>query len=267
MSQGRRVALEVKSKVSASRLLPAGADRKVPFPVEGESKLSSIPPLTRSIRRFKPGRGSEKKNSEFAKFLFSKLPPTEGEMLDDDEPSSAISIAQCLVDPNQVYRFRLVTYQTLTSSAAGVLSGFQTFNPASFTEYSSYLSSLFNQVRIVEARGHWTNVNPHADGYATGFQKYAVPFACDLGLTNTTPSSILIVYECPNSKLVQLASEQNTTLIAKITGNEFALTSSPVPGPYAGCYGQFQWYQSNLTVSTAYATLYFEAVYEFRSRT
>jgi hypothetical protein len=209
---------------------------------------------------------SRSSKSEKIRALFKSSPQSDSE---EFETSDATYIAKCLVDPGQSYYFRLASYATVSSSGGGTLSGYQTFNPTGITEFSSYLQNLFNQVRLVEAKVHWTNVNPHSDGYAVGPQKFVVPVGCDMGLTATTPGSIAIVWECPNTKLVQLGSPRNTVIEAKVDRSitDFALCSAPVPGPYAGCYGQIQWYNAGLTVSTAYATIFYEGVYEFRSRT
>lgn len=256
---------KVKSIVAASR--PLKGKRKATLPDELEVKQNSVAPVQ---LKFSTGQKRQhlERNSIALRSVVRMLPPPDLES-DMDLEEGSMSIARCLVDPGQIYRFRLSVIQaTVATNGAGVLSGTQTFNPTAITEFAS-LSALFNQVRIVHARMYWSNQNPHSDGYATGPNKYPLPIGCDLGLTATTPGSQQVVWDCPNTLVVNLASPKTYVLDAKIDPSltDFALTSSPVPGPFAGCYGQFQWYQGGLAVSTAYASLYFEGVYEFRSRT
>jgi len=183
----------------------------------------------------------------------------------------AMSIPRALLDTNSVYPFRLTNVATWSTTAGGVLAGFVSFDPSNIPlpEYAT-LSALFDQVRLSWARLTITNVNPHSDGYAVGNQKYGTFVACDPGLTATTPGSIAAVIDCPNVLVFNLASPKTFHIEYKARGrqeNAFARTSTPAPGPYAGCYGQFQWYNGGLTVSTAYIQTMFEGFYEFTSRT
>jgi len=84
-------------------------------------------------------------------------------------------VMKSLLDPNTMYRFRIVSFATASTTAGGVLQGGITFNPTGYGEYST-LSALFNQVRLIEARCVIINVNPHSDGYATGPNKFACFF-------------------------------------------------------------------------------------------
>jgi len=193
------------------------------------------------------------------------------EELSDEQLQGQLSVVKSLLDPNTVQAYRLVTVGGSSTTAGGVLSGFASFDPSNvpMPEYT-YLTALFDQVRLVEARIHICNINPHSDGYAVGNQKYACFMACDPGLTATTPGSVAAVVDCPNMLMWNLGSTQTFTLTYKARGraeNAFARTSVPAPGPYAGCYGQFQWYNSGLTVSLAYFTFVLECFYQFTSRT
>jgi len=235
-------------------------------------------PAIRPFVDIKNQDGSKRKKGErgYAKRLhhrtvqghIKRLTTLSDSELSNEELSAQMSIVGSLLDTNLVYPFRLANAGTASSTAGGVLSGFASFDPSNvpFAEFAT-LQALFNQVRLVEARFTVVNANPHADGYATGFQKFAAFVSCDPGLTATTPGSIANIIDCPNSHMWNLASPRTFTFVYKAKDTEFARTTVPAPGPYAGCYGQFQWYQGGLTVSTAYFSYILELFLEFTSRT
>jgi len=181
-----------------------------------------------------------------------------------------MSVSRALIDTNAIYPVRLVVQGIMATSGAGVLSGFVSFDPSNIPlpEYAS-LQALFDMVRLAEAKISFVNINPHADGYATGQERRALYVSCDAGLTATTPGSIQTVIDCPNTLMFCLASDGRHSTTYKMPNRNFvsfARTTTPAPGPYAGCFGQFQWYQSGLAVSTNYCTYYYEGIYEFTSR-
>jgi len=188
---------------------------------------------------------------------------------EDEQPGlaaddGALQMGRLLTNPMQVYRFRLAVSFSINSNGSGVISGNWTWDPSAFTEWS-YLSSLFNQFRIVETRLRIYSWEP-SDEEATRKQG---PFAiaCDAGLNGSTPASVASVVDCPNSLFHNTAALVPTELTQKVTEMSFASTSSTTPGPYAGAYGQWEWYGSGFTASLTYCQALFEGMYEFRSRT
>jgi hypothetical protein len=180
--------------------------------------------------------------------------------------SSSMSLSKSLLDPNTIYKFRLVNQNYFTASAGGVLSGYITFDPSGFAEYST-LSALFNEVRITRAVVHLANLNPHADGYLAGPSKFGLFVSPNLGFTAAVPGSTLQVLENQGGVVHHLASPRVTKLSVDVKSNSFAAVATPVPGPYAGCFGQFEFYQSGLNGTVGYFEYYYEGEYEFRSRT
>jgi hypothetical protein len=181
--------------------------------------------------------------------------------------SPASSFASILVDPKVPYYFRLQTNGAISSNGAGSIITYLNFDPSGISEFTS-LATLFNEVRCVSNTLHLNNTNPHSDGYAVGNIKTSIAVACDIGKNSINPSSYDIVLDCPNSRFWPLGCDK--TLTMKVTMPKdlnFAATSSPVPNPYAGCYGEWQFYATGLTVSVEYLRYNWVGVYEFRSRT
>lgn len=189
---------------------------------------------------------------------------------DDEDESfqSGMMAARYFVDPMLVYRFRMASTGSIQTSVAGVAQGYINLDPSGFTgsEYTS-LSALFDYVRLVRAKLTVIAINPHSDGYATGRINAQIFFSCDGGKINTNPSNAQAVIECPNTLLFSTGEPKPQSISYNPPSQEWALTSSPVPGPFAGCYGEFQYYTSGLTVSTYYCTWLLEGEYEFTSRT
>ncbi len=160
--------------------------------------------------------------------------------------------------PQTVHRFRLTTYGVMSAGATGQLLNTQTVDPSAFTEFSD-LSALFSEIRIVRARVHMcmrrihsdatsgANVNDYDAGFAVGF---------DPAITTTAPTSPQNVYAIAGAKLIPSNMVATQTFEAKIPQMAWAAITSPVPGPYAGCYGAFQMasangaYGANATVAT-----------------
>lgn len=179
-------------------------------------------------------------------------------------PGSSGSLSKSLVDPNKVYKFRTCLQTTLASSGLGVIQAAMPFDPTlvPFPEYGD-LSALFDMVRVRRAKITFYPVNPHADASVTFWRPAAV--SCDLGLSNITPTSYAAVIDCPNSKFI--GNLMPDSLSVDIRNNEFARTIAPAPGPYAGCWGQFQIYAASLSGGTTYYAYMLELVLEFTSRT
>ncbi len=165
--------------------------------------------------------------------------------------------------PSTVHRFRLTTISTQSSSAGGVIAGVYTFDPSGFTEFTD-ISDLFAEIRIKSAR---ITVVPRADASVAGSRIDAgIPVAANLGVTSTAPASRTEVYSCAGAKVFQTNCVRPMVFEASIPTMNWALTSSPVPGPYAGCYGAFWIYSANLDASRQYYDIFMECDYECRGR-
>jgi hypothetical protein len=176
-----------------------------------------------------------------------------------------MSLSSSLIDSNTIYRFRLAYQNFFISSITGILGGSISLNPSARPEYGT-LELLFGEVRVIKAVLHVVPLNPHSDGYAAGTNRFGIPFAYNPTETNTSPSSLSDVWQNATCKVMHLASSSAQIIVANVKGNSFALTGTPVPGPYAGCYGQFEFYQTGLSASTTYFEFYLEVEYEFRGR-
>ncbi len=165
--------------------------------------------------------------------------------------------------PSTIHRFRLTTIATVSSSAGGVISSVHTFDPTGYAEFSD-ISDLFSEIRIKAAR---ITLVPTNVGYATtSVFTRGVPVACNLGVTSTAPTSRTEVWSCAGAKVFQLNCVRPMVFDAIIPSMNWALTSSPIPGPYAGCYGAFWLYSANLDNSTQYYDMFMECEYECRGR-
>jgi len=126
---------------------------------------------------------------------------------------------------------------------------------------------LFTEVRLVAARVTIVNINPHSDGYATGFVKSDLAMNFNDLSVATAPSSVLGVLDNAHSWLHPLAKADRCVYSARVSSDRaFANTATPSPGPYAGCTGQFSFYQTALTASTSYFDYFLECEFEFRNR-
>jgi len=174
------------------------------------------------------------------------------------------SIAKSLLDPSTVYKFRLVAFQAMTTNGAGTLSYYVSLSPGTttFNEWSD-LTPLFNEVRAVKASIRVVSLDP----FYTSNTKSEVAINYDDGSSSTTPSSIVSVFDNPRSWIHSLSDGTTRTYSVALNSREWAQTSSPAPGPYAGCYGQFSFYQTSLSLSVYYLDVYLEVEFEFRNRT
>lgn len=207
------------------------------------------------------------KFGSISKYLEIKSGVKSGVETKDEVPQSeAPSVAKSLFDPLAVYPFKITQTGQMSSSVAGGILANTFWNPAGLTEYG-YLMSLFSLVRVRRARVQVTAINPHADGYATGRIAGVLFVACDYGLSGSNPASTQTVIDCPNLLVMSLGSTKTHLLDTPSLDNEYAATTAPAPGPYGGCFGQFSYAASGLTVSTLYVQWTLECVYEFTSRT
>jgi hypothetical protein len=239
-----------------------------------ESKNLPLPPLRRgggSMVLVGKKRAAGKKDHDTIKSVVRDLkdlktmsPSYRG----DDEMESLSDSARLFIDPNLIYKFRLASTGSIQTSVGGVASGYINLNPNDFTgtEYAS-LSALFDYVRFVRAKLTLIAINPHSDGYAAGRVNAQIFISCDGGKNSVTPGTVQSVIECPNTLCFATGEAKPQHIAYSAMPHEWALTTSPIPGPFAGCYGEFQYYTSGLSISTFYANYLLEAEYEFSSRT
>jgi len=172
------------------------------------------------------------------------------------------SMPASLVDASSTYKFKLSVHDSFQSSVIGVLSGYISCSPSvsSFSEWST-LIALFNEVRLVRARLRMASINP----YDTNMQKFGLPVAWDDSLSSTAGGSIDTVMSHADTRVFHLAS-RIMEFDVKCSSRQWATTSSPAPGPYAGCTGEFQFYASGLTVSSYYFEYFLDIEVEMRNR-
>lgn len=211
----------------------------------------------------------KKRSLAFSREGIQAADASRSESWGEDAAMGAVSpaVVSALVDPLAIYTFKITTFAGFSSSAGGTLYGYISFNPSGVSEYTT-LSALFDLVRIKECKLTLTNANPHSDGYAVGNVKTVCYVACDSAKTATTPTSIQTVVDCPNLLAMPLGSDAAHVITYKAPKDlNWADTAAPIPGPYAGCYGQWMLASSSLTVSVPYLNYVSEIVYEFTSRT
>ncbi len=185
--------------------------------------------------------------------------PKGDEML---KSSGGGGLAASLVNPNQVYRFRLTLVGgSVSSDAGGLIATVATCDPTSYSEFSD-LNDLFTEIRLVRSVLHIAVYNP---AQLTKTQPMVVVF--NPAVTSTAPTSEAQLWAIPGARIMSLSALNPVTFNADISGNSWALFSAPVPGPYAGCYGAWQIYCNGvLNTSAKYFYYYLENEYDVRSR-
>jgi hypothetical protein len=251
---------------SKNRVRPASSSVCVKEPGEASDAKGVSGRLVRQLVSSKSSKKKKQKGGR--KSPLSVGLSQEEDPLEGGEAMMSVSMARSVLDPRSVYRFRLIDFNSFSTSGAGVLAAYISCSPSvtSFSEYTS-LTNLFTEVRLVAARSHICNVNPHADGYATGFVKSDLAMNYNDLSVSTTPASVLAVLDNAHSWLHPLGKSTVSTYSAMVSKDrQFADTAAPSPGPYAGCTGQFTIYQSALTASTTYIDYFLECEFEFRNR-
>jgi len=175
-----------------------------------------------------------------------------------------------LSNPQSVYRFRGTLIGQL-SSTSDVIAATITLDPSAYTEYADF-SALFSEIRVVSSKLTLVPYVPYSvSNGGTVAQTTTGSAACGLNLGNTAtaPASRPAVFSIPGSKPVSLTWPKPTVFTGKIPTMNWALVSAPVPGPFAGCYGSWDFYLSGVDASMVNAVqmeYYIENVYELRGR-
>lgn len=168
-----------------------------------------------------------------------------------------------LLDPNTIYRFRLCQHNYFTSNGSGVLSGYISCDPATttFPEYAE-LITLFSEVRLAKAMCAFGS-----DVGAAARANYPLPIAWDDENVASTPTSVDNVIDNARLFYHHLGNTWTmTTCTVNTKDREWASTATPSPGPYAGCTGEFLFYQNGLSNNLSYVEYYLTVEYEFRNR-
>jgi len=177
-------------------------------------------------------------------------------------------LSTTLVDPLQVYRFRLGGYTTLGRSA-GVTNAFIASDPSASGWNSpewSTLSALFSEFRLVQLGIHISRV--HAPSLTTVIPNLAI--ASNLG-TATNPGSYAALADNADVVLYKWAETTNSGLthVMNATGLAWSEMTTPTVAPYAGAPGSIQFYADNSLASGTDTILYqilIWGVYDFRIR-
>jgi hypothetical protein len=170
--------------------------------------------------------------------------------------SGAQSIYADLVDPNLVYKFRLVQLSTITATSS-VLSGYVNLDPTSGNEWSA-ITTLFSVFRVVGAR--WTVVPDVA--YTTSSPGSSKPWLCiaaDVGQSSVAPANGQAVFDGPNARIISLAPGMNhSDYQISFPNGSLPLMWQAIGGsgqePFAGGWGQFSYYGQTAGTSDSWQT-------------
>jgi hypothetical protein len=156
--------------------------------------------------------------------------------------SASSAMLASLVDPDLVYEFRLVSSGTATAST-NIWFGSVNLDPTATSEWSS-ITSLFAMYRLRSAR---VTVVPAPDTGATGKSNPYIAASINLGEIGTNPGSLNAAMANPNGRMISLTPGMPHRDYQWFTGNissrfQFQETSGGSLDPYAGAYGQFEYY-------------------------
>lgn len=186
---------------------------------------------------------------------------------DLDNSESTIPVYRSLVDPLQVYRFRLGGYTTL-SITAGVINAFIAADPSaagwSSPEWAT-LSALFSEFRLVSLtvqvqRSYYPLTGTAAAGN--------LMIASNLG-TAIAPGSYAALADNADAIQMTYANTENYGHFHTMRGTDLAWSqvTTPTVEPYAGAPGSIQFYSDSGTVTSGLAyQIIISGVYDFRIR-
>jgi hypothetical protein len=182
--------------------------------------------------------------------------------LESAEIGESSGIPAGLLDNNAVYRFRLSTWTSVSSSAGGTIALALSLSPSvtTFPAWAS-LSALFQECRLVNSTLTILNNDP----FYTVVSRTCAAVAYDDQQSSTAPTSVNNVYAIANAKIHPMGSPERHVYTAKAGSREWAKSSTPAPAVYAGMYGQWSIYQTSLSAATAYFNVFMEAVVDFRT--
>jgi hypothetical protein len=150
-----------------------------------------------------------------------------------------------MMNPNQVYRFRLAGHTTL-SIASGVVNNFIACDPSAagsnFPEWAT-LSSLFSEFKLVE---FGVDIMRNFIG---GESKIApLMIATNLG-TAVNPGSYANLADNAYVKWYSYVNNEKTSMRIVLKGNSLGWSevTTPTVSPYAGAPGSIQFYSNYST--------------------
>jgi len=166
-----------------------------------------------------------------------------------------------------VIRVRVLDGNYRAATAGGVFAAVFKADPSSATEWSSF-ALLFDEVKTNSMRFTYAMVNPNTliaavvpnwPMMAVGwfYNNTSSPTGEDQVLTSTRSHS---VQTYRTNQFVMKIPE------SVFKGNLWASTSSPAPGPYAGCPGSIQCYASGFVASQTFGWITVEKIMTLRGR-
>ncbi len=181
--------------------------------------------------------------------------------------SVSTAVASSFLDSgSSVYRFRVISLAQITTDGSGNVNSVITCDPTAYTDYSS-IAALFGEIRLVKSMLHLVSTPPLANS-TSSVTTGSLPVAFQYNNTSTAPGvgAGPAVYSVANAELHSWANRLPSVFHAKIPPMEWATTSSPAPGPYAGCYGAWVMARGGLSATTIVLDVWMENVYEVRDR-
>ena len=146
----------------------------------------------------------------------------------------------------------------LDTGAGGTAFVAMPWDVSATADFSS-AAALFAECKVHEARVHIQSQSPGVNANVRSL------YGVDYSVSNSAPASEAAVLQLEGLKMHSTNLTTQTTVSSKAGLLAWASTSSPVPGPYAGLYGQFSASAvgSNSTGATNYLV---EVLVIFRGR-
>ena len=205
---------------------------------------------------------SEKDGSMTQNYLESKLsiPSKNSSFLSHTsvrlKPGSKVS-GFSIGNTPKVYTMLFRTMSNQSNSVAGVDLANFSFNISASADFSS-AAALFSECRCIGAKITLSPSLPSAGVVSRQI----------VGLqpgSTSSPGAEADVLQLQPMKLITTGMTKQIELVCPLPDMQWALCSSPVPGPYAGLYGGF-WFSSTGQANMSTVTALLEVLVEFRGR-
>jgi len=169
--------------------------------------------------------------------------------------SNSSSVYAELVNPNLVYTFRVVQFNTITASV-NVITGYQNIDPTTGNEWSS-IAALFSVFRVVAAKLTVIPTNSGSTSVTNGRPWLAV--SPEVGLSSTAGASGQAVMDGPGARIISLLPGMNhKDYQFDFPHGTLPLMWQAIGGsgqePWAGGWGEFQFYGQTAGASDSYQT-------------
>jgi len=177
------------------------------------------------------------------------------------------SVLSAMLDPNELYVFRIPAAFSITANGSGVMAAFENFDPSASTQWSA-ISSLFGMCRLKETTLTWVNQNPFFNNSGgSAYPEPPVVISANSSINGVIPLNYDSVIGVPTVRMFSLASPATQVMSYKSVKNlNFASTASPAVGPYAGCWGQWSIFANTLANGEVYGTYIVVKVVELSAR-